>query len=283
MFRKRMAAPKAGEVPLPVLFLVHGSSISSRPSFDLTVPGHGEYSVMNTFAQYGFDVWTMDHENYGRSSQTDGNSDIASGVEDLKAGLDLVVRETGQQKIHMFGESSGALRVGAYAMARPERVDRLVLGAFTYKGDNSPTLTERAKQLDYYRTHNRRLRDRTMIRSIFTRDKAGTSDTALGEYLADLELKFGDQVPTGTYLDMTANLPLVDPAKVLAPVLLVRGEYDGIATVDDLSEFYKRLPNGDRQFVILPGMAHLVVLGLNRKLFWHTMRAFLTMPTLEKS
>jgi len=283
MYRKRMGAPKAGEAPLPVLFLVHGSSISSRPSFDLTVPGHGEYSVMNTFARFGFDVWTMDHENYGRSSQTDSNSDIASGVEDLKTGVDLVVRETGQQKVHMFGESSGALRVGAYAMARPERVDRLVFGAFTYKGDNSPTLAERAKQLDYYRTHNRRLRDRAMIRSIFTRDKAGTSDTALGEYLADLELKFGDQVPTGTYLDMTANLPVVDPAKVLAPVLLVRGEYDGIATVDDLSEFYKRLPNGDRQFVILPGMAHSVVLGLNRKLFWHTMRAFLTMPALEKT
>lgn len=283
MYRKRMGAPKAGETPLPVLFLVHGSSISSRPSFDLTVPGHGEYSVMNTFAGYGFDVWTMDHENYGRSSQTDSNSDIASGVEDLKAGVDLVARETGQQKVHMFGEYSGALRVGAYGMARPDRVDRLVLGAFTYKGDNSPTLTERAKQLDYYRTHNRRLRDRAMIRSIFTRDKAGTSDAALGEYLADLELKFGDQVPTGTYLDMTANLPVVDPAKVLAPVMLVRGEYDGIATVDDISEFYKRLPNGDRQFVILPGTAHSVVLGLNRKLFWHTMRAFLTMPSLEKT
>jgi len=283
LYRKRMGAPKAGETPLPVLFLVHGSSISSRPSFDLTVPGHGEYSVMNTFAGYGFDVWTMDHENYGRSSQTDGNSDIASGVEDLKAGVDLVVRETGQQSVHMFGESSGALRVGAYAMVRPERVGRLVLGAFTYKGDNSPTLTERAKQLDYYRAHNRRLRDRAMIRSIFTRDKAGTSDVALGEYLADLELKFGDQVPTGTYLDMTANLPVVDPAKVPAPVMLVRGEYDGIATVEDISEFYKRMPNGDRQFVILPGMAHSVVLGLNRKLFWHTMRAFLTMPSLEKT
>ena len=283
LFRKRRSAPKAGESPLPVLFLVHGSSISSRPSFDLTVPGHGEYSVMNTFAQYGFDVWTMDHENYGRSSQTDGNSDIASGVEDLKAGIELVARETGQQRVHVFGESSGALRAGAYAMAHPERVDRLVFGAFTYKGENSPTLTERAKQLDYYKTHNRRLRDRTMIRSIFTRDKAGTSDPALGEFLADLELKYGDQVPTGTYLDMTAHLPVVDPAKVLAPVLLIRGEYDGIATVDDLSDFYKRLPNGDRQFVILPGMAHSVVLGLNRKLFWHAMNAFLTMPATEKS
>jgi hypothetical protein len=101
MFRKRAGAPRAGQAPIPVLFLVHGSSISSRPSFDLTVPGHGEYSVMNTFAQYGFDVWTMDHENYGRSSRTDGNSDIASGVEDLRAGIELVVRETGRSKIHV--------------------------------------------------------------------------------------------------------------------------------------------------------------------------------------
>ena len=282
MFRKRIGAPKTGETPMPVLLLVHGSSISARPSFDLTVPGHGDYSVMNTFAAYGFDVWTMDHENYGRSSQTSGNSDIASGVEDLKAGVELVAHETGRPKVHLCGESSGALRAGAYAMTQPDRVDRLVLCAFTYKGENSPTLTERAKQLDYYRTHNRRLRDRTMIRSIFTRDKAGTTDQALAEYLADQELKFGDQVPTGTYLDMTAHLPLVDPAKVLGPVLLVRGEYDGIATVDDLSDFYKLLPNGDRQFAILPGMAHSVVLGLNRKLFWHTMHAFLTLPATEK-
>jgi pimeloyl-ACP methyl ester carboxylesterase len=151
LFRKRLDAPKSSQAPPPVLFLVHGSSISSRPSFDLTVPGRGEYSLMNTFAQYGFDVWAMDHENYGRSTRTDGNSDIASGVEDLKAAVDLVVKETGREKIHFFGESSGGLRAGAYAMAQPNRVDRLVLGAFTYKGENSPTLRERAKQLDYYR------------------------------------------------------------------------------------------------------------------------------------
>ena len=119
VFRKRVGAPKTGQAPLPVLFLVHGSSVSSRSSFDLTVPGHGEYSLMNVFAHYGFDVWTMNLENYGRSSQTQGNSDVASGVEDLKAGVELVARETGQQKIHMCGESSGALRAGAYAMARP--------------------------------------------------------------------------------------------------------------------------------------------------------------------
>lgn len=277
MFRKRVGAPKAGEPSKPVLFLVHGSSVTSR-AFDLNVPGHGEYSVMNEFARYGFDVWTMDHENYGKSGRTSGNSDVASGVEDLKAAMVVVARETGRQKYHFLGESSGALRAGAYAMTAPDRIDRLVLAAFTYKGDGSPTLAKRAEQLDYYRTHNMRKRDRAMIESIATRDKPGTSDIAAVEALADAEMQFGDRIPTGTYLDMTANMPVVHPEKVLAPVLLVSGQYDGNATVADLEEFFNKLPNGDRQLITLPGTAHSVTLATNRQLFWHVTRAFLTMP-----
>jgi pimeloyl-ACP methyl ester carboxylesterase len=278
MYRKRIGAPQAGEPAKPVLFFVHGSSVTSRV-FDLNVPGKGEYSAMNEFARYGFDCWTMDHENYGKSGRTSGNSDIASGAEDLKAAVEIVAKETGRQKFHFLGESSGALRAGAYAMLAPERIDRLVFAAFTYKGEGSPTLTKRAEQLEYYRSHNMRKRDRDMIRSIATRDKPGTSDVAAMEALADVEMQFGDQIPTGTYLDMTANLPVVHPDKVLAPVLLVRGEYDGIATVADLEAFFNLLPNGDRQFIILPGTAHSVALAINRQLFWHVTRAFLTMPT----
>ena len=278
MFRKRVGAPKAGEPSRPVLFFVHGSSVTSR-AFDLHVPGHGEYSVMDEFARYGFDCWTMDHENYGKSGRTSGNSDIKSGVEDLKAAVEVLTRETGRQKYHFLGESSGAIRAGAFAQVAPDRVDRLVLAAFTYKGENSPTLTKRAEKLDYYRTHNMRKRDRDMIRSIATRDKPGTSELAAVEALADVEMQFGDQIPTGTYLDMTANLPLVDPKKVMAPTLLIRGEYDGIATIADLQDFYSQLPSGDRQFIILPGTAHSVVLATNRALFWHATKAFLTMPT----
>jgi len=278
VYRKRSGAPPPGQPPRPVLFLVHGSSNSALSSFDLTVPGAGEYSTMNVFAALGFDVWTMDHENYGRSSRTSSNSDIASGVEDLIVASEFVMRETGQPRMHFMGESSGALRAAAFAMARPERVDRLVLNAFTYTGRNSPTLAKRAEQLDYFRTHNHRLRDRAMIRSIFTRDHPGTSDPAVAEALADAELVFGDQVPTGTYLDMTANLPVVDPHKVHAPVMIVRGEHDGIASEEDLLDFFHQLPNPDRQFVVLPGAAHALVFGHNRHQLWHTVHAFLTMP-----
>jgi pimeloyl-ACP methyl ester carboxylesterase len=278
LFRKRLEVPTSGDRPRPVLFLVHGSSNSGRSSFDLDVPGHGDYSMMNVFADYGFDVWTMDFEGYRRSSRTERNSDVAEGVRDLKAATDVVLRETGQARLHFFGESSGGLRAGAFAMAYPDRVDRLVLAAFTYTGEGSPTLAERAKQLEFYRTHIRRPRDREMIRSIFTRDKPGTADPAVAEALADAELPFGDTVPTGTYLDMTANLPVVDPAKVHAPVLLVRGEYDGIATEEDLVAFFRKLANRDKQLVVLPGMSHALTFGYNRDELWHVMRSFLDMP-----
>jgi len=277
VYRKRLP-PSAGELPRPVLFLVHGSSNSGLSSFDLTVPEAGEYSTMNVFAGLGYDVWTMDHENYGRSSRTDGNSDIASGVADLIAATELVIRESGQERLHFMGESSGALRAAAFAMARPERVDRLVLNAFTYTGRNSPTLAKRAEQVEYFRTYNRRLRDRAMIRSIFTRDHPGTSDSRVAEALADAELVHGEEVPTGTYLDMTANLPVVDPVKVMAPVMLVRGEHDGIASEEDLLDFYRQLPNPDRQFAVLPGAAHALVFGHNRHQLWHVVHAFLAMP-----
>jgi pimeloyl-ACP methyl ester carboxylesterase len=277
VYRKHLP-PGPGTPGRPVLFLAHGSSNSALSSFDLTVPGKGEYSTMNVFARLGFDVWTMDHENYGRSSRTDGNSDIASGVADLIAATELVIGETGRERMHFMGESSGALRAAAFAMARPERVDRLVLNAFTYTGRNSPTLAKRAEQVEYFRTHNRRLRDRAMIRSIFTRDHPGTSDPAVAEALADAELIHGEEVPTGTYLDMTANLPVVDPLRVQAPVMILRGEHDGIASEDDLLDFFRQLPNPDRQFVVLPGAAHALVFGHNRHQLWHVVEGFLTMP-----
>src|SRR5580693_10262763 len=47
LWRKRIGAPKPGEAPLPVLFLVHGSSLSARSSYDLNVPGNANYSMMN--------------------------------------------------------------------------------------------------------------------------------------------------------------------------------------------------------------------------------------------
>ena len=111
------------------------------------MPGKGEYSLMNVFAGYGYDVWTMDHDGYGHSGSSGNNSDIASGVADLKAALPVVMAETVRQKIHFFGTSSGAIRAAAYAQAEPERVGRLILSAFTYKGHGAEEIARRQKHI----------------------------------------------------------------------------------------------------------------------------------------
>src|SRR5205085_4702613 len=92
-----------------------------------------------------------------------------------RAAMPVLMRETSRSKFHFYGTSSGAIRAAAFAQVQPERVDRLVLVAFTYKGTESPTLQDRAKQVEFYRTHTRRRRDAAMIRSIFTRDNLVSS------------------------------------------------------------------------------------------------------------
>jgi len=279
LWRKRAGAPKAGEKPLPILFLVHGSSNSTRSSYDLNVPGKGEYSFMNVFARYGFDVWTMDHDGYGYSGSSGNNSDIASGVEDLKAAIPVVLQETGQPKLNFYGQSSGGIRAAAYAQVQPERVNRLVLTAFTYKGTGAEEIARRLKRIDELRASPRRKRDAAMIRSIFTRDgHPATYDIAVPEAIIAAEMKFGDQIPSGTYIDMAANLPVVDPKKVLCPVLMLRGEHDGNSTNEDLLDFYTQLPNGDRQFIILPHTAHSVGYSRNRHLMYYAVNNFLAAP-----
>ena len=223
--------------------------------------------MMNVFAGYGFDVWTMDHDGYGYSGSSGNNSDIASGVEDLKAG------DAGGRCRRPASRSSLLRQVLG---RHPRRRLRPGAARSASTGSSSPPPPTRATappksrggahSIDELRANPRRKRDAAMIRSIFTRDgHPGIYDPAVAEALVATEMKFGDTIPSGTYLDMAANLPLVDPTKVMSPVLMTRGEWDGNSTNDDLLDFFRQLPNGDRQFVILPNTAHSPGFSKNRR------------------
>jgi pimeloyl-ACP methyl ester carboxylesterase len=279
LWRKRIGAPHPSDPARPVVFLVHGSSNSSRSSYDLAVPGKGEYSLMNMLARDGYDVWTMDHDGYGHSGSSGNNSDIASGVADLRAAMPVVEQETGQKRAHFYGTSSGGIRAAAFAQAEPDSVARLMLTAFTYKGNGAAEIERRRKKIEALRASPRRKRDAKMIGSIFTRDgHPELYDQAMVQALIADEMRFGNEVPSGTYLDMAANLPIVDPKKIASPVLMLRGEFDGNSTNADLLDFFAQLPNGDRQFVILPQTAHSAGYGKNRHLLLYALRNFLAEP-----
>ena len=274
VYRKRLS----GTATRGQLFLVHGSSYSGKTMFDLQVPNRESYSMMDQFARLGYDVWTMDHEGYGHSDRTSSNSDIQSGVEDLKAAMGVVAREAGTAKLAFFGQSSGALRAARFANQHPDHVDKLALDAFVWTGKDAPTLAQRRKNLPQYQATNRRPVSREFYRGVFTRDHSGAAEPMLGDVVADEELKYGDSVPTGTYVDMTTKLPLVDPEKLPMPVMIVRAEHDGIATDEDILAFYAKLPSADKQLLKIGGLAHTAMLGVNRARFWHALHSFLSMP-----
>lgn len=258
---------------------VHGSSVQSQPAFDLQIPGRSDVSVMDSFARRGFDTWCFDCEGYGRSDKKRPiNADIAEGARDVAAAVEEIVRITGRSQVLLYGSSSGALRAGLYAQQRPDRVKRLTLDALVWTGEGSPTLAERRKRVAQFRASNRRPIDRAFVRSIFTRDHPGTSDLTVVEAFADQVLALDDSMPTGTYLDMSANLPVIDPRQIRVPTLVMRGQWDGIASLEDVNRFFLALPNPDKQLIVMPGVAHTSLRSKNYKLVHHFLASFLSQP-----
>jgi pimeloyl-ACP methyl ester carboxylesterase len=192
-----------------------------------------------------------------------------------------VLRASGAAKLLLYGISSGALKAAVFAERHPERVARLALDAFVWTGAGSPTLAERKRKLPEFQSKNRRPIDRAFVRGIFARDHPGTADEATVEAFADAILALDDSVPTGTYVDMCSKLPLVDPARITVPTLILRGQYDGIAGIDDLVEFFKRLPNADKQFSMMAGISHASFQQKNYLTVYHLLHAFFTQPEPE--
>jgi pimeloyl-ACP methyl ester carboxylesterase len=267
-----------GKTARTILF-VHGSSMASTPTFDLQVPGRPDSSAMDWFAKRGFDCWTVDMEGYGRSTKDrDNNAPISQGADDCFAAASYIKKLRGNRPLLVYGISSGALRAAMFAERHPDLVGRLVLDAMVWTGEGSPTLADRRKKLPEFQSKNRRTIDRAFVHSIFNRDHPGTAEEKVIEAFADAILTLDDSVPTGTYVDMCLNLPVVNPETITVPTLIMRGQWDGIAGFDDLIEFFKRLPNPDKQFAVMPGISHSSFHQKNYAIVYHILHSFFTQP-----
>ena len=275
MWEKFVGSPEGK----PAVLFVHGSSMASTPTFDLSVPGRPHSSVMDWFAQRGFVCWCVDMEGYGRSGkQRDIYCDIANGADDLAAATERIFELRGVRSFLTYGISSGALRAALFAQRHPERVARLALDAFVWTGEGAPTLEQRRKKLPEFMASKRRPIDRAFVRSIFSRDHPDCADPATVEAFADAILALDDSMPNGTYIDMCSRLPVVDPEKIKVPTVVLRGQFDGIAGIDDLLDFFKRLPHPDKQFTVLNGISHASFQQKNYLMVYQILHAYFTQP-----
>ncbi len=270
--------PATGGQRRGTILFIHGSSMASQPTFDLKVEGVPEASVMDWFAAQGFDTWCFDCRGYGRSYKGEEVvATIAEGAEDAAAASDYIMAR-GSGPLLVYGISSGALRAALFAQNHPDRVARVALDAMVWTGAGSPTLEQRRKKLAQWRGATRRPVDRDFLLSIFNRDHPGTVDERFVDPFIEQVLALDDSVPNGTYIDMCANLPVCDPEKISSPTLIIRGQYDGIASLDDLLAFFQRLQNHNKQISTIPGIAHATFTQKNFLMAYAILHGFFTRP-----
>jgi pimeloyl-ACP methyl ester carboxylesterase len=234
---------------------------------------------MDHFARRGYDCWCVDMEGYGRSTKDrNNNAPISQGADDCYAAALYIQKLRGKRPFLVYGISSGALRAAMLAERHPEIVARLALDAMVWTGEGSPTLEQRRKKLPEFIAKNRRPIDKAFIHSVFDRDHPDTAERKVIEAFADAVTALDDSVPTGTYVDMCSRLPVVDPEKIKAPTLIMRGQHDGIASLQDLMKFFEKLSNPDKQFTVMSGISHASFQQKNYMMVYHILASFFSQP-----
>ena len=115
---------------------IHGATYPSETAFDLPIEGA---SMMDLFAQNGFDVYLVDVRSYGRSTRPpemdqppEANKPIATSEEagaDLGAAVDYILAQRGITKLDLMGWSWGTSITGNYTAGHNDKINRLVLYA----------------------------------------------------------------------------------------------------------------------------------------------------------
>jgi pimeloyl-ACP methyl ester carboxylesterase len=228
------------------ILLVHGRTWSSRPDFDLQVPGL-QRSVMMSFVNQGFAAYAVDLRGYGETPRdATGWFTPTRGAQDVANVLAWIApRHPGLPLPALVGWSRGAAIAQLAAQMAPTRLSALVLFGFAFDPDlqfvdipapGKPLLvknTSESAQSDFI---SPKITPPAVIQA-FT-EQALKADPVLVDLKGDAEFN------------------ALKPAKVMTPTLVLFGERDPGVIAEDAGKFFARFGTGDKQMVVLPGADH---------------------------
>ncbi len=259
---------RAGKVAL----LVHGGQRSGRSLYDLPIR---DYSLMDFLAQNGYDVWAIDIHGYGHSDRTANDwIDTHSAAADIAAAVEYIAKLRGVPKINLLGCSAGTQRAGVFTMEHPEKVAKLILDAGFWKG------TAELREFNRKRIENG---GQPLPRYRASTEKDLRSDFIEGQYEEDV---VEESVKVGMQLDPQrpnifvewVNLPILDPARITVPTMIIHGEKDFAAKEEDLLPFYSQLNTHDKRYILLPDGGHMLILEKGHRRFQHEVLSFFDRP-----
>ena len=235
------------------ILLVHGSTYSSH-EFDID---YEDYSLVRRLASEGFAVWRLDIAGYGQSGEVEDGlmPDTAYAAEDIRAAMERIASETGQDRIDLLGWSWGTMTTGLYAAEYPEHLGKLVLYAPIITGIGEAEITEPFNHNDWDGAA-----EDFQTREDGSFDSEVTDPVLIEMWCSSCWHYDGDSSPNGWRKDalVSEDNILIDLEKITVPTLIICGDQDPYLNFDAVNSSLELLPEGSVQKVI-PGGSHILL------------------------
>lgn len=294
--REKHPADMTRFTPERTVLFVHGATYPAETAFDLALGG---FSWMDFIARRGFDVFLIDVRGYGRSSRPaamdappEANPPFATTAEaraDVGAAVAYIRARRGVERLCLIGWSWGCATMGSFAALHPELVERLVLYAPGWVRD-AASAADPGGPLGAWRSVTREAalarwlngvpedkRDALIPPGWFDVWAEATFATdAAGAAMNPPVLRAPNGVVADGRAYWSAGRPLYDPAGVMAPTMIVVGEWDRDTPPALGLTLFSLLRNArEKRFVLLGEGTHTVLMEHNRMALFHEVQGFL--------
>jgi pimeloyl-ACP methyl ester carboxylesterase len=236
---------KRPAVPIGAILLLHGRTWSSRPNFDLQVPGQ-HLSLMDALVARGYAVYALDQRGYGATPRdSSGWLTPERAASDAAAALDRIARDEQKGPPALLGYSQGSMTALLLAETQPAKTSALILYGFPIDLSVQRTFPD-APAVPPRKHTTAAAAGEDFITP--ARTLPGVKD----EYVR--EAVFMDSIRVDWRGERTFGA--LDPAKLQVPTLLLDGERDPYANAANHGAFFPRIATADRWWVVLPGVDH---------------------------
>ena len=283
---RERTAPAQGKI----LLLAHGAATAGYIGFD---GGCENCSMMRYFAQAGWDVFSLDYENFGLSTsspvmdnpswypeETPTTTDVA--VSDIARVVDFICNLRGVGKVNLFGWSFGAIRsTPIYTIQNPGKVGKLVLFGGQY-GD--PSEKENQQGAMFKKIKVLPMMPSAQTWAVSNGTKVENLRPGAFEWFREAILatdpKSGEmggqyRFPAGPISDIFLAKTQFDASKITVPTLVIRAGLDLAGTTEDNKKLVERLGSKVKKYVEIPMGGHYIFFEKTNTEFYKAIKDFL--------
>ena len=258
--------------PRAALILVHGRTWSSRPDFDLQVPGL-QRSVMRSLAAQGIAAYAVDLRGYGGTPRdTTGFLTPRRAAADVSAVVKFVAaRHPALAAPALLGWSLGGAVAHLAAQTPGVTLSSLVLFGFimdpelTYADQPAPEKPAYAKT---------------------TRAEALSDFISPAVMSPNVQNAFATQAlaadPVRVDWIRESEFNALSPARLTIPTLILHGSRDPGVPADVTARFFEKIAAPQRQWTLLPGGDHAAQLEDTHAAFVSAVVEFITRPGVAR-